>query len=99
LDEKQRLHKKRRFRVTRSERENKHPFLAANDYGQGGIWMYIDTRSAAEIAEAYPELTVFEEPPEFIARDDLKRIEQELHFDIDLPPSGFLAELVAARDR
>jgi hypothetical protein len=77
----------------------KRPFLACDDYGQGGIWMFIDARSPTEVTGAYPELTVFEDPPDLLPREELERIEQELHFDIDRPPRGYLAELVAARDR
>jgi hypothetical protein len=77
----------------------KQAFLACDDYGQGGIWMFIDARSSAEIAEAYPELRVFEEPPDFLTQEKLDQIDDELHFDIDMSPSGYLAELVAARER
>lgn len=77
----------------------KRPFLAVDDYGMGGIWMFIDAVSPEEIGAAYPELKVFEEPPEFLSQDDLEEIQSELHFDLDEPASGYLAELVAARER
>ena len=38
-------------------------FLVCYDYGMGGVWLYVEARSAAEIVEQYPALTVFEEPP------------------------------------
>jgi hypothetical protein len=41
----------------------KRPFLAVNDYGMGGIWLYIDASSTAEVEQLYPELKVFSEPP------------------------------------
>ena len=77
----------------------KRPFLAVDDYGMGGIWLYIDARSPDEIGRTYPELKVFPEPPDFLTPDQLERIEAELHFDIDEPPRDYLAELVEARER
>jgi len=77
----------------------KRPFLAVDDYGMGGIWLYIDARSAEEIERVYPELKVFPEPPEFLPPDQLERIESELHFDIDEVPRDYLADLIAARKR
>jgi hypothetical protein len=77
----------------------KRPFLAVDDYGMGGIWLYIDARSPEEIERVYPELKVFPEPPDFLMPDQLERIESELHFDIDEPPRDYLAELVEARER
>ena len=40
-------------------------FLTCYDYGQGGIWLYIDAPSASEITTSYPTLRVFETPPPF----------------------------------
>jgi hypothetical protein len=48
--------------------------------------MYIDANSASEIVKAYPELRVFEEPPEFLSEKELERIGHELHFDVDQYP-------------
>jgi len=77
----------------------KRPFLAVDDYGMGGIWMYVDARSPEEIERVYPELKVFTDPPSFLTSEELRRIESELHFDIDEPPKGYLADLVSARGR
>ena len=38
-------------------------FLTSYDYGQGGIWLYIEAKSPAQITETYRDLTVFEAPP------------------------------------
>jgi hypothetical protein len=77
----------------------KRPFLAVDDYGMGGIWLFIDARSADEITRIYPELKVFPEPPEFLTGQELERVESDLHFDIDEAPRDYLADLVAAREQ
>ena len=75
----------------------KKPFLAVHDYGMGGIWMYIESPDSATIARLYPELKIFEAAPSFLSDDDLARIRAELYYDIDSPPTGYLADLIAAR--
>jgi hypothetical protein len=77
----------------------KRPFLAVNDYGMGGVWLYIDARSAQEIVSLYPELTVYEQQPAFLSQDELDEIKSHFHFDIDAPPRDYLAALIAARGR
>jgi hypothetical protein len=36
-------------------------FLVIDDYGTGGIWMYIHAACAQQIRERFPELTVITE--------------------------------------
>ena len=36
-------------------------FLAAHDYGMGGIWVLIDAQSAEQIERLYPQLKVVHE--------------------------------------
>jgi hypothetical protein len=38
-------------------------FLASYDYGQGGIWLYIEAESSRQITETYRDLTVHPVPP------------------------------------
>jgi hypothetical protein len=38
-------------------------YLACYDYGQGGVWLYLDAQSADAIKADYPALTVFESAP------------------------------------
>lgn len=77
----------------------KQPYLCVDDYGMGGIWLYIDANTPGEITDKYPELQVFDAPPDFLSKELLDRIESELHFDVDEPPHGFLADLVTARGK
>ncbi len=38
-------------------------FLTCYDYGQGGIWLYIEAEHPSQITEIYRDLIVFETPP------------------------------------
>jgi hypothetical protein len=69
-----------------TDTEGKQRFLAAHDYGMGGIWMYITAKRASDITDAYPELEIFEEPPSFISEATLAKIEEKLSYDLDDPP-------------
>ena len=71
----------------------KRTHLVCYDYRQGGIWVLIDARSPAEITEAYPELEVVDERPEWLSPAEQWRIHDSMHFDIDEPVSGWLAML------
>ena len=80
------------------EGTSKKPFLAVYDYGQGGIWVVIDARSANEIESVYPELKVVLHRPPWLSDADMARIEQKFHFDVDAP-AGWLALLVEQRSQ
>jgi hypothetical protein len=38
-------------------------FLVTYDYGQNGIWLYIEAESPKQITETYRDLTVHKVPP------------------------------------
>ena len=38
-------------------------FLACYDYGQGGIWLYVEGESASDITTKYPALTIVDVLP------------------------------------
>jgi hypothetical protein len=38
-------------------------FLVCYDYGQGGVWFYLEAASLEEITQTYPRLTAFGGPP------------------------------------
>ena len=77
----------------------KRRFLALHNYGTGGVWAFIDARTAEEIEVAYPELKVIQQRPAWMTDDICANIASNLTFDIDAPPSGWLAVLVAERER
>jgi len=66
----------------------KTEFLAAYDYGQGGLWVRITAKNRDEIAQKYSFLTVFDARPDWMGVGDYNKIET---LDIEQPPSGWLA--------
>jgi hypothetical protein len=38
-------------------------FLVCYDYGQGGVWFYVNAESVDELSRTYPKLLVFPESP------------------------------------
>jgi hypothetical protein len=61
-----------------------------DDYGTGGIWMYIHARSAEEITQRFPALTVIEEWLEWMTPDRLIPLIWNLEaYDLD-SPTGYL---------
>jgi hypothetical protein len=56
-------------------------FLACYDYGTGGVWLYIEAESAAQLVERYPALTVVDEPPAWLTPER----EQELRAKVGDP--------------
>lgn len=75
----------------------KKRYLAVYDYGTGGVWLYIYAQTQKDIVDKYPELTVVEEPPTWMGEKEMELISQEMTFDIDKEPSGWLRELIAQR--
>ena len=73
-------------------------FLAVHDYGTGGIWVIIHARSEQEIIALYPELAVVKERPAWMTDAIYSTIKERMSFDLDQPPSGWLVDLIQARD-
>ncbi len=69
----------------------KSAYLIVYDYGTGGVWGIIHAHSKQEILSKYPNLSIFDERPSWMSEQDYKRIEATSNFDIDSPPSGWLA--------
>lgn len=77
----------------------KREFFAVDDYGQGGVWIAIQATSGEAIKRKYPELDVFDEPPPFLTSDVIERTRLNRTYDVDDEPTGYLATIVADRQR
>ena len=75
---------------------SKKPFLVVYDYGQGGVWAYVEASTRDDILRRFPELQVFDSPPSWMSTDEIARIRRTSTIDIDRP-SGLLGDLIAAR--
>lgn len=78
---------------TVSPRPDQTTYLVVDDYGTGGIWIYIHARSAEEITDRFPDLTVFTEWRSWMTPDRLIPLVWNLEaYDLD-DPSGYLETL------
>jgi hypothetical protein len=75
----------------------KQKHLVVYDYGQGGLWAFIRAGSPEEIVERYPELKVVPEIPVWMTDELRARLEATQTYDLDVPPSGLLANLLRER--
>jgi hypothetical protein len=51
---------------------NKSRYLFVNDYGSGGIWVYINAKNPSDVTKKYPGLKYSPSKPEW-----LEKFEQE----------------------
>ena len=72
-------------------------YFVLYDYGQGGLWAVIYAESAQRIKDRYPQLQVFDHPPETLSSDLIADIRRTSVFDIHDSPAGWLSDL-AVRD-
>jgi hypothetical protein len=69
----------------------KRRFLVVYDYGQGGVWAFLNARSKSEIQARFPQLQVVPEAPLWMSKQELGRLERTMTYDIDDEPEDFLA--------
>jgi uncharacterized protein YjbI with pentapeptide repeats len=73
------------------KRKKRH--LVLYDYGQGGVWAYLTSDSRRQITEGYPQLHIYDKPPEFLLEADLIRIAATMTVDIADHEHPFLRAL------
>jgi len=49
-------------------------FRACYDYGMGGIWLYVEAASAAEVVERYPALVVVKRRPSWMSPEEDRKL-------------------------
>jgi len=74
----------------------KLPFLVLYDYGQGGVWAFLRADSIEVIRRRFPELRVYEHPPEWMDAGEVASIENTMTIDLD-EDHPFLAAIVKDR--
>lgn len=75
----------------------KQRYLVAYDYGMGGALAYLLAQSEEEIRKRFPELTVVNEPPDWLTEAETTHIANTLTVDIDDAEAPLLKQLLATR--
>jgi len=70
----------------------------AFDYGQGGVWAYVQAESAGAIKEKVPELRVLKRPPDWMTPDHQAALRKTDMYDLDEEPRGLLARILKERE-
>jgi hypothetical protein len=55
-------------------------FLVVYDYGTGGVWGFARAATEADVVQAFPELIVFHEKPEWMTQEEEQSIRSESSF-------------------
>lgn len=78
---------------------NQKTFMAAYDYGTGGLWGIVRAESEEEILRLYPELVIVRVRPAWMTDESYARMMRRETYDLDAPPTGMLKAIVADRGR
>ena len=69
-------------------------FLVLYDYGEGGLWAWVQDSSKSALQRAFPELHIADHLPRLISREELALLPV-----LDLAePSGLLTDVLYFRD-
>lgn len=49
-------------------------FIVAYEYGTGAAWAFVRAETTAEVVSEFPELNVYETPPEWMTIADVHRV-------------------------
>jgi hypothetical protein len=58
-------------------------FFVAYEYGSGAVWAYVKADTADEVVAEFPELDVYETPPEWMTVEDLHQVREHAYVEID----------------
>jgi hypothetical protein len=75
----------------------KQSFLVLHDYGQGGVWAYLLADSVEAIHRRFPQLRVYEQPPEWMDAGEVDSLKKTMTIDMDAD-HPFLVALAKERD-
>ena len=74
--------------------EMKKAFLVLYDYGQGGVWAYLLADSIDEIRRKFPQLRVYERPPDWMDHAEAESLRVSMTIDNDSREHPFLVALL-----
>ena len=58
-------------------------FFVAYEYGTGAAGAFVKAETAADVTAEFPELDVYETPPEWMTIEDLHRVREHAYVELD----------------
>lgn len=79
-------------------------FYVAYEYGSGAAWAFVQADTTADVIAEFPELDVYDTPPEWMTVEDLHQVREHAsvalsngsNLDLILQASSRLSEAVAS---
>jgi len=72
-------------------------FYVAYEYGSGAAWAFVRAETADEVVAEFPELDVYETPPEWMTIDDLHQVRK--HAVVEIANGASLDQILDASRR
>ena len=72
-------------------------FYVAYEYGSGAAWAFVEADTSADVIAEFPELDVYETPPEWMTVEDMHQVRE--HASIALRNSSNLDHILQASRR
>ena len=72
-------------------------FYVAYEYGSGAAWAFVKAQTADEVIAEFPEVDVYDTPPEWMTIDDLHQVRK--HASVEMQPSGSVDQILEASNR
>jgi hypothetical protein len=72
-------------------------FYVAYEYGSGAAWAFVNAASVEDVVAEWPELEVYETPPDWMTVEDLHQV--RLHASVDIATASGVDEILEASRR
>ena len=72
-------------------------FYVAYEYGSGAAWAFVKAETADDVIAEFPELDVYDTPPEWMTIDDLHQVRK--HASVEMKPSAGIDVILEASNR
>lgn len=72
-------------------------FYVAYEYGSGAAWAFVKAETADEVTAEFPEVDVYDTPPEWMTIDDLHQVRK--HASVEMRASAGIDQILEASNR
>ncbi len=69
-------------------------FYVAYEYGSGAAWAFVQAKTVAEVVAEFPELDVYDTPPDWMTVEDLHQVRE--HASVALSANSNLDHILEA---